>query len=210
MIYSEIASTSLVLPTSFQRGSVIPETDIDLLNAARTMNRDALVRIFDRYSHSLYKYALRICSDPLLADHIVGDVFAKFLDQLSSGNGPRMNLRSYLYQMAYHLVIDEVRYTKHRVPLADLDINKYAESTFLHLENRIVFEKLVCAIRKVLTQDQRHVIVLRFLEEMSLRETATIMGKSVNHVKVIQNRALDSLRKALKDQVETQFSVDNS
>jgi RNA polymerase sigma-70 factor (ECF subfamily) len=143
----------------------------------------------------------------LLADHIVGDVFAKFLDQLSSGNGPRLNLRSYLYQMAYHLIIDEVRYSKHRVPLDDLDLNKYEESAFLLSENRVVFERLVCAIRNVLTDDQRHVIVLRFLEGMSLLETATIMGKSVNHVKVIQNRAIGSLRKSLKDQMEKEISV---
>jgi RNA polymerase sigma-70 factor (ECF subfamily) len=202
MIYSEIAPTSLVSSKLFPRDSVLPETDIELLDVARTMNKDALVRIFDRYSHSLYKYALRICSDPLLADHIVGDVFAKFLDQLSSGNGPRRNLRSYLYQMTYHLIIDEVRYSKNRFPLEDLDLNKYEESAFLGMENRVVFEKLVCAIRNVLTNDQRHVIVLRFLEEMSLLETAAIMGKSVNHIKVIQNRAIESLRKTLKNQVE--------
>lgn len=202
MIYSEIAPTSLVSSKPFHRDSVLPETDIEILDAARTMNKDALVRIFDRYSQSLYNYALRICSDPLLADHIVGDVFAKFLDQLSLGNGPRTNLRSYLYQMAYHLIIDEVRYSKHRAPLEDLDFHKYDESAFLLLENRVVFEKIVCAIRNVLTNDQRHVIVLRFLEGMSLLETATIMGKSVNHVKVIQNRAIESLRKTLKNQVD--------
>jgi len=48
-----------------------------------------------------------------------------------------------------------------------------------------------------LTEDQRHVIVLRFLEGFSLRETADIIGKQVYNVKVIQNRGIVKLRKAL-------------
>jgi RNA polymerase sigma-70 factor (ECF subfamily) len=61
-----------------------------------------------------------------------------------------------------------------------------------------MFEQILRAIRNELTDDQRHVIILRFLEEFSLRETAAIIGKEINHVKVIQNRALAKLRRALE------------
>jgi len=44
------------------------ETDRTLLNAARTMDQDALVKIFDLYSSPLYKYTLRLCGDPVTAD----------------------------------------------------------------------------------------------------------------------------------------------
>lgn len=176
----------------------LAETDAALLEAARTMNGEALVRIFDLYSPPLYNYALRLYHDPLVADHIVGDVFAKFLDQLSSGTGPGNNLRSYLYQMTYHLVVDEVRYSGRRAALSDLDVHKYEEPAFLTAEKRLTFEKILNAIRSVLTADQRHVIILRFLEGMSVKETAAVMGKQEQHVKVIQNRALASLRKTLK------------
>jgi RNA polymerase sigma-70 factor (ECF subfamily) len=60
-----------------------------------------------------------------------------------------------------------------------------------------MFEKVMLAIRKDLTKDQRHVIILRFLEGFNLRETAAIIGKDVTNVKVIQNRALAALRKVL-------------
>src|ERR1041385_4968344 len=93
------------------------DADSILLNAARTMNEDALVQIFDLYSAPLYRYALHLCGDPVIADHVVGDMFAKLLDQFSSGKGPESNLRAYLYQMVYHLVVDEARYFSHRVPL---------------------------------------------------------------------------------------------
>ena len=63
------------------------ETDTTLLEAARSMKEEALVAIFDLYSAALYNYALRLCSDPMVADNIVGDVFAKFLDQLAAVRG---------------------------------------------------------------------------------------------------------------------------
>lgn len=175
------------------------ETDRELLNAARMMDKDALVRIFDLYSRALYKYASRLCGDPILADQIVGDVFAKLLDQLSSGNGPTDHLRSYLYEMTYHRVIDEARYARNRVPLEVTDwLPQSSDSAFLRLEDPLLFEQIVYVIRNELTHDQRHVIILRFLEEFSLRETAAILGKPVGHIKVIQGRALAKLRGSLE------------
>jgi len=173
-------------------------TEIPLLEAARNMDREALVEIFDLYSSALYNYALRLCNDALRADHIVGDVFAKLLEQWASGHGPSTNLRSYLYETTYHLIVDEARSSYREAPLEVIDFSRPdGSSTLVNLENRMLFETVVAAIKKSLTEDQRHVIILRFLEGFSLRETADIMGKEVYNVKVIQNRGVAKLRKAL-------------
>ena len=174
------------------------KTELPLLESARNMNREALIEIFDLYSSALYNYALRLCSDPLKADHIVGDVFAKLLEQWSSGNGPSSNLRSYLYETTYHLIIDEARYSHREAPLEVVDfLHNDGQSALVSLENRMLFDAVIVAIKKDLTEDQRHVIILRFLEGFSLRETADIIGKEVYNVKVIQNRGVAKLRKAL-------------
>lgn len=175
------------------------ETETALLEAARAMKHEALVKIFDLYSSALYNYALRWCTDTMLADQIVGDVFAKLVDQLSSGNGPTANLRSYLYEITYHRLVDEARASKRMVPLEVTDwLPQSTDSASLRLEDQILFEQIMQAVRNKLSDDQRHVIILRFLEEFSLRETAAILGKQVSHVKVIQNRAIAKLRKALE------------
>ena len=70
-------------------------------------------------------------------------------------------------------------------------------ATVTNLEDRMLFEAVILAIKNELTEDQRHVIILRFLEGFSLRETANIIGKEVYNVKVIQNRGVAKLRKAL-------------
>jgi RNA polymerase sigma-70 factor (ECF subfamily) len=172
------------------------ETDLTLLDAARKMEKEALVKIFDLYSSALYKYALRLCSDPLTADHVVGDVFAKLLEQLAAGNGPRENLRSYLYETTYHRIVDEGRYSRRRISLDAVTwLQEDANSTFPGVEDQILFKQILHAIQNKLTNDQRHVIILRFLKEFSIHETAAILGKKEDHVRVIQSRALVALRK---------------
>ena len=174
------------------------ETDTTLLNAARMRDGDALARIFDLYSAALYNYALRLCGDPVRADHIVGDVFAKLLEQFSLGSGPSTNLRSYLYQTAYHLIVDEARGSRRTVPLEVADLFRPdAHASIIGMENRIMFEVALRTIQSDLTDDQRHVVILRYLEGFNLRETATITGITVPNVKVIQSRAIAKIRQAL-------------
>ena len=189
---------SVVSKTTRMFPSVSRESDLTLLEAARQMDRDALIKIFDTYSPGLYSYAYRLCSDALMADYIVGDVFAKLLEHLSAGKGPNTNLRSYLYEIAYHLVVDETRYAHRAAPLETVDMQPQdGYSTHIVGENQALYDIIMSAIRNNLTADQRHVIVLRFLEGFSLQETAKVIGKEVSNVKVIQNRAIAALRKVL-------------
>jgi RNA polymerase sigma-70 factor (ECF subfamily) len=174
------------------------ENDSDLLNDARAKKKDALEKIFDLYSSALTKYALRWGCDPILADQVVGDVFVKLMEQLDLGKGPETNLRSYLYQMTYHQIIDQGRALHKTAPLEAADeVRQEEDSPAMRLENQEMFDLILKAIENELTDDQRQVILLRFIEQFSLQETADIMGKKVNNVKVIQNRAIAKLRKVL-------------
>ena len=174
------------------------QTDLELLNAARARSTDALIKIFYLYASALYNYALRLGQDPILADHIVGDVFTKFLEQLFSGKGPKTNLRAYLYQSTYHMIVDHARSSSRTAPLEVAELSgDDVHSSSQRFEDQAMFHVIFRAIRNDLTKVQRHVIVLRFLEEFSLSETAAILGKGVSQIKVIQGRALAKLRKKL-------------
>ena len=172
----------------------------NLLKAAQKLDEAALTTIFDQFAPAIYKYTLRLCHDSIVADNIVGDVFAQLLEQFGQGKGPRTNLRSYLYQTAYHLVVDRSRDNQHNAPL-EVAANAYEGGQFAptqsQIEERVMMEALITAMQTELTEDQRHVIILRFLEDFSLKETAGIIGKEVNNIKVIQNRGIAKLRKAM-------------
>lgn len=169
-----------------------------LLAAIRKLDADALTAVFEQYAPLVFKYSLRLCRDPQEADDVVGEVFSRLLDALTQGKGPQKNLRSYLYQTAYHIIIDDTRDRTHYTPL-DGHFNQPASEDLPpeQAEERRQFLLLHKAIHTVLTQDQKHVIVLRFLEGFDLRDTAHILGRDVNNIKVIQNRAVAKLREAL-------------
>ena len=62
-------------------------------------------------------------------------------------------------------------------------------------------ETVLLAINNHLTDEQRHVIILRFLEGLSLKETAKIVDKKTSSVKVLQSRGIAKLRQVLSDHV---------
>ena len=162
------------------------------------MSVDLFAKIFDLYAPAIYNYAFRLCHDPWKADQIVGNVFTRLAEHLSTGQGSIINVRAYLYKLAYHLVVNETRNDHCSALMKAVDVHHDARySGYLSPKDWILFEVVMGAILKDLTDDQRHVVILRFMEGFSLKETAAIIGKTVNNVKVIQNRALASLRRVL-------------
>jgi RNA polymerase sigma-70 factor, ECF subfamily len=170
--------------------------DTILLKAIQKLDQAALTSVFEQYAPLVYKYALRVCHSPLEADDVVGEVFSRLVDGLGKGIGPRENLRAYLYQTAYHLIIDNARRRKYYAsPDELLQIRQDEDSIQEEAETHHNLQILQAAIHSNLSEDQKHVIILRFLEGFDLQETAAILGKDVNNIKVIQNRALAKLRK---------------
>lgn len=169
-----------------------------VIKAAGSLDQDALAAIFDEYAPAIFKYLLRLGIGTQEADQITGDVFVRLLEKISEGNGPRKNLRSYLFQIAYHLVVDQSR---ERQRITTLDVTE----TFKHeskpvqsqTEDKLLLEKLSKIMERELTEEQRNVIVLRYQEEFSLKETAEIIGKNVNAIKALQNRGINKLREAM-------------
>lgn len=177
-----------------------------LIKAARNLDKTALTTIFDLYSPALYKFISRLIHDPVLSDQIIADVFVQLVEELGAGRGPRTNIRPYLYQTAYRLVVERFRDTH---PHSSLEVairanqkdKPVAES---RPDERVMMEALLSTMNTELSEDQRIVIILRFLEDFSLKETAEIIGKDVNNVKVIQNRGIAKLKKSMGMQVDAE------
>ena len=142
---------------------------------------------------------LRLGVEAQEADQIVGDVFARLLEKLTERKGPRKNLRSYLFQIAYHLVVDHARERQRIAPLdvADTVVRQEMKPVQALAEERMLLDELSVAMNRELTEEQRNVLVLRFQEDFSLKETAEIIGKNINAVKALQNRGINRLRQAL-------------
>jgi RNA polymerase sigma-70 factor (ECF subfamily) len=81
------------------------------------------------------------------------------------------------------------------------------------VEQKVLMERLIETMNNDLSDDEKHVVILRFLEDFSLIDTAEIIGKDVNNVKVIQHRGLARLKKAMirdDESVDVGFSSPNT
>ena len=169
-----------------------------VIAAAGSLDPEALAAIFDEFAPAIYKYLLRLGVSAQEADQIVGDVFARLLEKFSEGKGPRKNLRSYLFQIAYHLVVDDARARQRMAPLDIADtVTQDVKPVQSLAEENLLLDQVSTAMENELTEDQRNVLVLRFQEDFSLKETAEIVGKNINAVKALQNRGISKLRQVL-------------
>lgn len=169
-----------------------------VLAATGSLDHDALEEIFDEYAPAIYKYLLRLGIGAQEADQSVGDVFVRLLEKIAEGKGPRTNLRSYLFQIAYHLVVDHARERQRTAPIEVAEFESgEMKPVQSQTEENMLLEELSGAMERELTEDQRNVIVLRFQEGFSIQETADIIGKNANAVKAIQNRGITKLRLVL-------------
>ena len=173
------------------------------VKADGSLDEEALGGIFDEYAPILFKYLLRLGLGSQEADQTVGDVFVRLLEKVSEGKGPKTNIRSYLFQIAYHLVVDQARDRQRTAPLEIAETTKgEGKSIQSQADESLLLEKLSIEMEQ-LTDDQRNVIVLRFQEGFSLKETAEIVGKNVNAVKALQNRGVNRLREAMSPESES-------
>lgn len=166
-------------------------------NDAQKFDQEALIAIFDQYAPAIYRYALRLCHDPSASDNIVGAAFGKLLKHFAACGSLPGSLRHYLYRAAYHLFQDYPHHNQNRTTASPGALLAGSAQIGEHIQ----VDVLVSVMDNKLTEIQRHVIILRFLEGFSVPETAEIIGKSTNTLQMIQNRAILKLRRALSFQV---------
>ena len=164
-----------------------------LLDRARALDARALGQIHDEYYPALYRFALYRTGDPATAEDIAAEVFVRLLDALHAHRAPQTTLRGWLFGVAAHLVADYFR----RRPADPLpDTLPAGHSPAAEAEDRLQRQAVHGALQR-LSPEQQNVLALRFGQGASLEETAGALGKTVNAVKQLQWRAVESLRRAL-------------
>ena len=196
----------LAQPQSDQAGTKagslrVCDDDAQMLTGARQLDPTALASIHDCFYERIYRYARYRTSDNQVAEDVASEVFVRLLDALQGNKAPRQSLRGWLFGTASHVVNDLMR-RHYRVKEENLEnhtaLPAGTETDPEHqLQRHLTYERLRAALTR-LTNEQQHVVTLRFGQGLSHREVAQIMGKSEGAVKLLQLRALRSLRRLLE------------
>lgn len=176
---------------------VLPDlaTEDRLLAQAKRGDQLAIMRIYDAFFTPIYQYIRLRVGDAMTAEDLTSDVFVKLIAALRGPNAPRDTLRGWLFRVARNAIIDYAG-KETKVPETTLDewvrdsTDKQPEIAFMQAAND---QRARNAVR-MLAADQQEVLVLRFGQQLSLQETADVMGKSLSAVKSLQWRAVETLR----------------
>ena len=172
-----------------------------LIRAAQRDNERAFGELYNAYVHDIYRYILYRVGSSETAQDLTAEVFLRVVEGLVRYQDRQIPLLAWLYRIAHARVIDYYRHFKRVGEQEDLEDVELSADEDLDSDLMLTFhqQKIREAIRK-LPADQQQVILLRFIEGYNIQQTASVLGKSIGAVKMIQRRALQAMNLELSRQ----------
>ncbi len=166
-------------------------------------NPEAFGRLYDRYQPMIYRFIAVKVGRREDAEDLTHQVFIAAWQKIGTYRDLGHPFSSWLYRIARNQVIDHYRARKNDVSLDEDGFENIVApiSGKLDLSRKLELEKVFTAMRRM-KSDYQDVIMLRFVEDLSVKETAKSMQRSEGAVKVLQHRAMQELQELLKDVIE--------
>jgi RNA polymerase sigma-70 factor (ECF subfamily) len=173
-----------------------------LVTLAQRGDAEAFADIYDAYVDAVFRYVLyRVGSRPL-AEDITSETFLRAWRRIGSFTWQGRDIGAWFVTIARNLVTDHVKSSRFRleVSTADmLDADRADDGIEDTVVARIRDAALIDALRR-LKPEQQECLVLRFLQELSVAETAAVMGRSEGAIKQLQLRAVRALAELLPEE----------
>lgn len=160
----------------FKKTKVICYSDEQLIIEIERGNEAAFNLLYERYSTRLFHYFLKLLSnDSNKAEDFLQELFIKVLNKASTFD-PTQKASTWLYTIATNMCKNEWRNSENRQRiLRQFDAWQYPSTTvYERLESQQIAKQLGSLINQ-LGHEERLIIQLRFQQELSIREIATIL-----------------------------------
>jgi len=163
------------------------EAVVEYLN---TQNNYFFEILYQRYSGKVYGKCLTILKDTNLAQDATQDIMMKILLNLSKFGG-RSKFSTWLYSITYNFCIDMVRKKKKDHSVLVEDINNYEGETEEVSDQEILEVRLenLKQIMEVMPAGDKSVLMMKYLDGMSIRDISEVIDKSESAVKMKIKRA---------------------
>ena len=150
--------------------------------------------MYEKYGPDVFRFAHWLCRNLHDAEDITSETFVRAW--AGSGRLNAQTLKGYLFKIARNLWLDQLKQGKRRLPEPDAiaDTRQNPEEYALQNEAAESVQKALADLRG----SDRHILFLRFTEELSYQEIAECLGLSLAAVKVALHRAKKRLAKDLR------------
>ncbi len=188
--------------TNAARSSSSPEQETQWVELAIQGDADAFAKLYDSYIDRLYRFIYFRVGNEQMAEDLSSQVFLKAWENLGRYEMRGLSFGAWLFRIARNLVIDHYRTRKDHESLEE--DGSSSDSALMvdgSMDAKFEAEWLRLAMKQ-LTDDQRTVLTLKFIEGLDTAEVAEIMGKRQGAVRALQLRGLQALAEILEAQDE--------
>ena len=173
--------------------------DPRLIQRAQRGDQEALGVIYDCLYPSVFRYIYYRVPDQDTAEDLAADVFVRMVERIGAYEQRQRPILAWLYTIARNLVTDHYRLQGRAIhlPLEESliagELHQPAQAAERSQEQDCLFRSL-----EHLTEDQRRVILLKFVEDREISEVAEVMGKNERAIRSLQHRALAALNRVIE------------
>lgn len=203
-----VADSPAYAPSS---GSHVPHDDNDpeasrlraLVDLAKEGDAEAFGQLYDHYVTGVFRFIYYRVGSQQLAEDLTSETFVRGLRAIQRFNWQGKDFGAWLTTIARNLVADHFKSSRSRLEIVSETIPEgktHAASpeqeVLALISNEILFEAV-----NSLPNEQRDCILMRFIQGLSIAQTAAALGRSEGAIKQLQLRAVRSLAKSVPSDV---------
>jgi RNA polymerase sigma-70 factor (ECF subfamily) len=189
------------LATSSEESEAERSRLIALVELARKGDADAFGMLYDHYQASVYRFLFYRTRSSTLAEDLTSETFFRALRSMTNFRWQGKDFGAWLMTIARNLATDHFKAGRTRLEMTTEDMGQHDDSTE-GPESQVLASLTNEVLLKALTQlpdEQRDCLVMRFLQGMSISETASVLERSDGAVKQLQLRGVRNLAKLMPD-----------
>jgi RNA polymerase sigma-70 factor (ECF subfamily) len=173
----------------------------ELVRRAQGGDAEGFGQLYDRYVDVVFRFLLHRVGDRATAEDFTSETFVRALRRIDSLSFQGRDIGAWLVTIARNIVLDHVKSSRFRLEVTTADMRDADRATAGPEE--AVLQSLtnaeLLAVVQQLSADQRECVVLRFMQGLSVAETAAAMGRKDGAIKALQHRAVRRLGTLLPD-----------
>jgi RNA polymerase sigma-70 factor, ECF subfamily len=187
------------LAASSAEDAAVASRLIALVELARNGDKDAFGQLYDHYQPSVYRFLYYRVGSMTLAEDLTAETFFRALRSMHSFRWQGKDFGAWLMTIARNLTADHFKAGRTRLEQTTEDmqtLDTTSEGPEIEVLSSLTNESLLRALGELPTE-QRECLIMRFLQGLSIAETAEILGRSSGAVKQLQLRGVRNLAKLI-------------
>ncbi|MEK4629310.1 MAG: RNA polymerase sigma factor SigX [Solibacillus sp.] len=166
------------------------------------MQQSIFHRLYDMYHQDVFNFLFYLVKNRSVAEDLSHEVYIRVLKSYDRFEG-KSSEKTWLFSIAKNVAIDHFRKKqirdKHAFTAFDWETEQLVSpvpSPEEYTEHNDQLQQILVALEEC-SGDQKMVVIMRYMQELSIQETAEVLGWTIGKVKTTQHRALKNLRQIL-------------